>query len=172
MRESVKSVAWGAIWIVGAFCFWLYLVGNPLDELALIQRGQTVPGFIVDTWEDAESGDEGGTQWFHAAVYKYRLPDGREFTRRTKDNSGRLKDEFRDLKQPYPIQVEYLPDAPNISRIKGDGHDTIWGWLLYKVGLGTLLLALFLSPGIIMVRNTLRDSKRVRVAGKGTTNAD
>lgn len=147
--------------VVVACWFWHYLVGNPFDELALIQRGQTVSGFIIDTWEDAESGDEGGTVWFHAAIYKYRLPDGREFTRSTNVRSGRLKDEFRALTQPYPVEVEYLPDKPLVSRLKGDGSDSMFDWLWRKAGLGIVLLVFFLSPGIVMLRDGFRDLRKL-----------
>jgi hypothetical protein len=160
--DSVKTLIWGVIWILGACWFWYYLAGNPLDELALIRRAQVAPGFIVDTWEDAESGDEGGTHWSHGATYTYRIPDGREFTQSAAIRSGRLKEEFQDLQQPYPIEVEYLPDNPTVSRIKGDGCESIMGWLLRKIGLGSLLLALLASPGIALLRNGVRDIRRLR----------
>ena len=147
--------------VVVAWLFWYFFVGNPFDELALIQRGRTVSGFIVDTWENAESGDSGGTQWFHAVIYKYRLPDGREFTRRTKERSGRLKDEFRVLTQPYPVEVEYLPDKPLVSRLKGDGSDSMFDWLWRNAGLGSVLLVVFLGPGIVMLRNGFRDIRKL-----------
>lgn len=160
-RGQTSTIVFGILMVVAAILFWLYAVGNPIHEFALIQKGQTVAGSIVDTWEDAESGDEGGTQWTHAAIYTYRLPDGREFTAHTKDNSGRLKDEFRDLKQPYPIEVEYLADNPEVSRIKGDGCQSVFEWLWRTVGLGGLLLLLFISPGYVVLRNAIRDIKRV-----------
>lgn len=161
-KDQASSIVFGILVVVLAVLFWLYLVGNPIHEFALIQKGQTVTGSIVDTWEDAESGDRGGAQWTHAAIYTYQLPDGRKFTAHTKHNSGRLKDEFRDLKQPYPIEVEYLADNPEVSRIKGDGCQSIFEWLWRTVGLGGLLLALFISPGYVLLRHAIRDIKRVR----------
>jgi hypothetical protein len=157
LKSTASSALWGFLLLLGAFWFWYSLVGNPFDDLALIRRGHTVQGFIVDTWEDAESGDEGGTQWLHRAIYKFRLPDGREFMQRTKDSSGRLKAELRDLAQPFPIEVEYLPDNPAVSRIKGDGSPNLFDWLWRKIGLGSLLLALFLAPGFAMLRSAVRE---------------
>lgn len=148
--------------VVAAMWFWLHLVGNPIHELVLIQQGQSVLGSIVDTSEDVESGDEGGMHWTHAAIYTYRLPDGRKFTARTKDKSGRLKDQFRDLKQPYPIEVEYLPHNPAVSRIKGDGCQSVFEWLWRTVGLGGLLLAVLLSPAYLVLWHAIRDIKRAR----------
>jgi hypothetical protein len=162
LGDSMKRLIWGVLWILAACWFSYYLIGNPLDELALIRRAQTAVGFIVDTWEDVEDGDDGRAHWFHGATYTYRLPAGREYTQRTKDVSGRLKEKFRDLQQPYPIEVEYLPDNPTVSRIKGDGSESIMDWLWRKAGLGSLLLALFVSPGIILLRNGIREMKRSR----------
>jgi hypothetical protein len=162
LGDLVKTLIWGVAWILGACWFWYYLVGNPLDELALIRGAQVAAGFIVDTWEDVEDGDEGGTHWFHGVTYTYRTPDGREFTQSIKNGSGRLKDELQDLQQPYPIEVEYLPDNPTVSRIKGNGCDSITEWLWRKVGLGSLILTLFVSPGIVLLRNGVREIRRTR----------
>jgi hypothetical protein len=63
LTGSVKTLIGGVVWILVACWFWHSLAGKPLHELALIQKGQTVAGFIVDTWEDAERRDIGGTQW-------------------------------------------------------------------------------------------------------------
>lgn len=160
LKSGTISMLWGLVMLIGGFWFWHYLVGNPFDDLALIRRGHTVQGFIVNAWEDAESGDEGGTQWLHSAIYKYRLPDGREFTQRTKDKSGRLRTELRDLAQPFPVEVEYLPDNPEVSRIKGDGSLHLFDWLWRKLGLGSLLLALFVAPGFKMLLSAVRDFMR------------
>jgi uncharacterized protein DUF3592 len=169
MTKELKSAASSALWsfllLLGAFCFWHYLVGNPFDDLALIRRGHTVQGFIVDTWDEPQNGDEGGTQWLHGAIYKFRLPDGREFMQRTKDGSGRLKAEFRDLVEPVPIEVEYLPDNPDVSRIKGEGSSNLFDWLWRKVGLSSLLLALFLAPGFAMLRSAVREFMEFRQKG-------
>lgn len=160
--EPYKSILWGLLLIIGACCFWYSIVGNPLNELALIRRGQIAPGHIVDTWEDVGEDDEGGDHWLHGATYTYRLPDGREFTQETLAGSGRLKEEFRNLEEPYPVEVEYLPDNPSVSRIKGDGSDTVTDWLWRKLGLGSLLLFMFLSPGITLLRNGVRSLKQLR----------
>lgn len=161
--DSAKKVSLGMVCILGACLLWYLLVGNPLHELALIQRGQTVPGFVVDAWEDVEDRYGGQSHaWIHSVTYTYKLPDGREFTE-TADGSGRLK---RGLSLPYPIEVEYLPDKPTVSRIKGTGNDSIQSWLLRNVGLGGLLLALFCSFGISIVWKGVRDLRRCRTIQK------
>ena len=162
-RESVRTILWGVAWVAGVCLLSYALLGNPLDELALIQRARTVPGWMIDTWEycDGES-DAGEALWYHGATYTYRLPDGREFTQTTGVRPGRLKDEFFDLQQPYPVEVEYLPEDPTVSRIRGDGSDSVSDFIWRKVGLGGLLLAMFLLPGIVLLRNGVRDLRRSR----------
>lgn len=151
-KEALKSIFWGIALIVGAVLFWLYLAGNPFHELALILNSNTTSGFIVNTWEDAEDGEEGGTHWYHYIGYKFEIENGSTF-QSTMHGSGRLKDELHNLSEPFPIEVEYLVDNPNINRIKGDGCQSISEWLWRKVGLGGLLLILFLSPGFILLRD-------------------
>jgi hypothetical protein len=153
----MKTLLFGIAWIVGAFWFCFSIAGNPVDELALIRRAQVAPGLIVATWEEPSDGDDGGTHWFHEVTYTYRLPDGREFTQRTKSGSGRLKEGFRHLQRPCSVVVEYLPDNPKVSRIKGDGCSTITEWLWRKVGLGLAVLALFATPGVLLVRDGVRE---------------
>lgn len=162
LSGSVKKAIWGVLWIVGACWFLFYSGGNPLHEIALIQHGKVAPGFIIDTWEDVEDDESGRIHWFHGAVYKYYLPDGREFTERTKERSGRLGAEFRNLTYPYPVEVEYLQYKPTVSRIRGDGHNSTLSWLLCKVVLGCVLLILFCTPGIILIRDAVRDFKYFR----------
>lgn len=94
------------------------------DEYELIYRGETTLGYITDTWEDVEDMDSGGVHWFYGGTYTYQLPDGREFTGKL-EGDGRLKQEFRFLTQPYPVEVTYLPTHPVVSRITADLPDSI-----------------------------------------------
>ena len=160
LKSAATSAALGIGWILGGLWLFFGIAGNPLDDFALIHRGQVAQGFIVETWEDADTGDEGGAQWSHSAVYEYRLPDGREFTQRTRTKSGRLKRELRDLSEPFPIEVEYLPDNPIVSRIKGSGSSSLFDWLWRKVGLGLVLLAIILTPGLWWLRDAFREIVR------------
>ena len=160
-RWQIDTVIIGFIMVLAALGFWLYLFGNPLDELALIRHGRVVGGVIVDAWEDADDGPEGGVGWTHGVRYQYLLPDGREFTQ-VYHRTGRLKDQFRNLEQAYPIEVEYLPEDPAVSRIRGNGHRSVMEWLLLKVGLGGLYLVLFVSPGVTMLHHAASNMKRIR----------
>jgi len=160
LNDSIKTAIIGALWIGGAGLFVFYLAGNPLNELALIQHADTTIGFIVDTYEDVEENANGRPVWFHGGTYTYYLPDGRKFTQQTKESSGRLSPEFRNLEYPYPIEVEYLPNKPNISRIKGSGYKSITGWLVRIAG-GCFLLVMLSFPGVGLLWCGVRDFKHL-----------
>lgn len=143
----------GILLILVACWFWYSLLGNPLNEFSLIHRAQTISGALLETHESEQEDYRGHVYFSDVGVYAYRLPDGREFKTITKASTGNLK------KQQ---QVEYLPDNPAVSRIKGDGCQTITEWLWRTVGLGIILLVVFISPGMILLRNGVRDIKRAR----------
>jgi len=155
-RDSVRTILWGMTWIAGACWLWGGIIGNPLDELALIRRARIAPGRIVHTWEDVDDSDDGRTLWSHGVTYTYRLPDGRELRQDSPYAPGRLRDEFRDLQEPYPVEVEYLPEDPRVNRIKGDGSESLWELFWRELILGGFLLAAFSAPGVVLVRDGLR----------------
>ena len=77
------------------------------------------------------------------------------------EGSGQLKIEFSDLNEPVPIEVEYLPDDPSVSRIKGSGCQSVTEWLWRNVGLGIVLLAMLVAPSIVLFRQGFREIKKV-----------
>jgi len=109
--------------IAGGLWFWIYLLGNPINELALIRHGVTAKGVIKDV----------------SSSYEFRLPNGQM----VKGKTG----EITYYMPESGVEVEYLPDNPAVSRIKGDGCSTVTGWLWRNVG----LLILFFSPGVGLI---------------------
>ena len=151
LRAPVKELIWGVLLVLGACWLWHYSFGNLLDELALIRRAQVAPGSLVETSEHEEEDYRGHVYFSDVGVYTYRLPDGREFKTLVRVPTGGLKEQQA---------VEYLPDNPAVSRIKGHGCQSVGEWLWRKVGLGGLLLALFVSPGVVLLRDGVRDMRK------------
>jgi hypothetical protein len=156
-NEALKTMVWGFALVACAVWFWLHLTGNPIHDLRLMIWARTAPGHVVDTWEDVEDGDDGRVQWTHGSTYTFRLPDGHEVEAATGTRSGRLRPEFAKLEKPLPVEVEYDPADPLISRLKGDGSQSLVEWILRKVGLGGLLLVLFMSPGVKLIFDGVRE---------------
>ena len=153
----MKLVIFGVLLVLGACLFWYQLAGNPLAELALIRRARIAPGSLIDTQEYGGEDDRGHVYLSDVGVYSYRLPDGREFKTTTRVPTGKLIEQR---------EVEYLRDNPRVSRIKGDGCQSVTEWVCRKVVLGSLLLALFVSPGLVILRNGIREIKKSRTAAR------
>jgi hypothetical protein len=125
LLNKLPSVFLGLALIAGSLWLWIYLLGNPINELALIRRGVTAKGFITDPSDSYD--------------YEFRLPNGQMVEGKT--------GEIAYYMPGYVIEVEYLPDNPAVSRIKGDGCSTVTEWIWSNVG----LLILFLSPGVGLI---------------------
>ena len=150
--DSAKTFFGGVVLIIGACWFWWHCIGiNPLHELALIRRAQLTTGVLVDTYENEQEDNRGHVYFSDVGVYSYRLPDGREFKTSTRVPTRQLVEHQ---------EVEYLPNNPEVSRIKGDGCKSITEFLWRKVGLGSLLLAMFISPGIYLVKKAFSENMK------------
>ena len=148
LLNRLPTIFVGLVLTVGGFLFWLHLAGNPLNEMALINRGLTTKGVIKDVRENYEDCDScpGRKYLSYNASYTFQLPNGQTVEAETKDSSGLRPDIIAN-----GIEVEYLPDSPSVNRIKGTGSPTITDWLWRKVGLGSLLLVMCLSPGVGLI---------------------
>lgn len=151
--EPEKTLIWGVIYILVAWWLCFSSIDNPFHELALIRRAHIVEGYLVDTHEDERADYRDNVYSSDIGVYKYQLPDGREFKTISKRPTGKLRAKRK---------IEYLPDNPAVSRIKGDGCRSIVEWLWRKLLLGVFLLAIISSPGIVLISNAIRDMKRIR----------
>jgi len=60
--DRLKTVLLGLLLLTGGLWLWIYLLGNPINELALIRRGVTAKGFITDPNDSYD--------------YEFRLPNG------------------------------------------------------------------------------------------------
>ena len=149
-NDRLKTVLLGLIFLAGGFHFWLWMVGNPFNDLALIRRGVTTRGVITDFQEEVEEVENAGRGKLvniRYATYTFQSADGRTITGHADDHRAALPDYLKS------IEVEYLPDDPTVNRIKGASSNclTISDWLLRKVGAGGILLVMFLAPGMVIL---------------------
>jgi hypothetical protein len=151
--EHAKTIAGGIlIIVVGCGLVWYY-GGNPFDELALIRHAHVTSGAIVEANEDVEHGDRNQPYWSSWGSYEYSTPDGRRFHggysgpgRKNRDSGDR-------------VEIEYLPDNPAVSRIKGDGCSSVREFLWRRIGLGVFLLGMFGGLGLHLIRSGVRDHR-------------
>lgn len=148
--QTVKNILFGIFFMLLLFLIWYHAIGgNPLNELALIRRAQITTGTLVETFEEEREKPEysgGGEYYIYKGVYVYRLPFGREFKVVTESDDNQFEKQ---------VEVEYLPDNPAISRVKGDGCQSIIEFLWRKAGLGSILLAIFMVPCIQYIKRNM-----------------
>lgn len=149
-HEALKTAAWGVVFMVGAVWLWSGIGNhNPIDDARLMFYGKTIQGQILDTLEDAEDAEGGGTNWYSSISYSFTLPNGEEI--KSVSKGGKLPPEWVDLKNPVPVDVEYLPSRPSINRLEGEGSRSLFGWLV-RTAASIFLLVMFIRPGIAMAR--------------------
>jgi hypothetical protein len=96
--DRLKTVLLGLLLLTGGLWLWVYLLGNPINELALIRHGVTAKGVIK------YAGD---------SDYEFRLPNGQMVEGKTGAIAYYMPG--------HVVEVEYLPDNPAVNKIKGDG---------------------------------------------------
>ncbi len=156
----MKKIFWGLVWIVIASSLTHYWIVNPIYELALIRSAEVAQGTLVESFQedDAVLKDRGSVDEWKVRVYSFRVPDGRKFNVVDEAAIGQLKQERT---------IEYLPDNPNVNRFQVEGSQSIMSWLFGKVILGTLLLVLIVSPGLVVLRERIkRSQERIEVGSE------
>ncbi|MCH7751741.1 MAG: hypothetical protein IH898_06250 [Planctomycetes bacterium] len=156
----MKKIFWGLVWVVFVSSLIHYWIGNPIHELALIRSAEVAQGTLIESFQehDAAYKDRGRLDVWKVGVYSFRVPDGRKFNVVDEAAIGQLKQERT---------IEYLPDNPNVNRFQGEGSQSIMSWLFGKVILGTLLLVLIVSPGLVVLRERIkRSQERIEVGSE------
>jgi len=118
------------------------------------------PGVVTEatvTWDN--SNDDASEDY--TTEYEYQTPDGRTFQATSTANfTGKYKaddDYDEDTDPPRRIRVEYLPEIPSISRIKGLNGSVLDGiiWVTFTA----VILALLFGFGIFAIKIGIRESK-------------
>ena|SRR5256885_7075495 len=153
-RAPRKSIWFGLAWVIVACWLLQPSIERSINSLSLIRHGQTTSGFIANAWVHFDEDDEE-----RGAEYTFRLPDGREFTGKG-DISDEMLGDIDDLdslsENPYPAEIEYVPDEPTANRLKGTGEATISEWL-GRSSLGLLFLCFAFAPGLAAVWHGIHD---------------
>lgn len=154
-REATKKIIYGLIWCL--ICLWLCYgsARDDFDELKLIRNAQLADGVITECFEERDVGDEGGKYVARSCSYMFSLPDGTIL-----DSSMNVSNK---IKEETDVKIEYLLVNPQTNRIQGEGNSTFFDWAWRKLGLGLGLLALFTSPGIILIRNGIKEFRNPKV---------
>jgi hypothetical protein len=150
------GVFWGIVAMIVAFVFVYSINGNPYYEYQLLQNGTTTEGFITDVTEEVEPSDAGGYTYYYYYTFKFKLPNGNTI-KAYQELSGSSAQETPDLNEPYPTEIVYLKNNPEINKIKSTLSDSIWEIVWRKIGLGLILLIVLSSIGFVIARNALKE---------------
>ena len=134
-----KSVPPALIGIVACPLLALFFWQDAVDERALIDHAQLVPA-TLDVVRSGRGGAEG--------EYGFRMRDG------TRGTVRRGYDTLHEI--PHLLEVEYLPEKPEVKRIKGVGSNTVGQWRFWLVLKFTFLTVVF-SFGVWMLVRGLRN---------------
>nr|WP_298129577.1 hypothetical protein [uncultured Pseudoxanthomonas sp.] len=149
----LKLALWSVLALLAGLWFWRSAVGNPLHDLALIRESQIAPGSLSDVGEFEEEDHRGRYTSGAVGIYEYTV-NGKTYQVLAKAASEwRLTD---------TAEIEYLPDAPDISRVKGVGVQSIRDWFWRKIVAGLVLLGFMLYPGIHLAHLAIKDYKRLK----------
>lgn len=153
----IKGCFWGIIALLAAIWFMSSQMKiNPYHEYLLMTKGISAKGFITDTGEDIDENDRGGAEYSHYYAYSFTTNEGKILESSGRGN-GQLREEFVDLDEPYPITIAYLKNNPEINVIKNNLSDSMLEFVLRKIVLGFLLLSLFCSIGLLLIKGAIND---------------
>lgn len=145
----IKGIVIGVICLTVAIWFWLSLVGNPFDELALIRKAETTHGTLVDSFDVESAGSNDRIAILDRGIYAFYV-DGQEFKTFIDVPLGELNEREK---------IEYLPDNPEVNRVKGEGCQSVVEWLWRKMGIGGIFLLMFCSVGFFMLKGSIIEYK-------------
>ncbi|MDR3593829.1 DUF6804 family protein [Clostridium sp.] len=158
----IRNCFWGVVALVAVFWFIYSIIGNPYNEYLLITQGITTNGFIIYSEEHEDVAEQEGRSavQVYDVYYEYTFTtqDGKIIKSHASDRNSEPGYLHDANEKPIPIEVEYIPLNPEINRVKNMTNQchTIAEFFWRKVGLGTLLLLIFLSYGFALIRGAIK----------------
>jgi len=124
-------------------------------DLLLRVGGAHANGEIVSAEEDIEEGSEGQSVWFHSAVYTFQTSDGEQMMGAVR-GTGRLREDLREIYDPVPVVVEYLPRYPTINAPRFDRQPQPWSGLIWRSMLALTFVSAWIYVLVLGVRAAAR----------------
>lgn len=156
-KSAVIKIAVGLLFILACLVFLYFRIGNQLNELSLIRHGHTITGHIINCTEKLDTNDYP----YHYCDYTFTLPDGRTFNSQSITMPGEVKEELADLKNPYPAEIEYIADNPEISKIKNTGSTNFFNWTWHTFGSGIIIIFILAFPGLLFLAEGIKELIKV-----------
>ncbi|MDP1727974.1 MAG: hypothetical protein Q8M15_14410 [Bacteroidota bacterium] len=162
----VKSIFWGlAIPTIGIW-MWFSSYDNPFNEYKLITSSESTKGLITKVEPESDLVEYNDSRrsavvYFYYYEFNFTLPNGKFITSGGKEG-GDIPNYLTNVDNvPYPVEVEYLTDNPEINRVKGmsSGNKTIYEWFRYPILMGVVVLLICSYFGYLIFKGGLKDYK-------------
>ena len=142
--------------------FWIYLFPCGVDtfqEYQLITKSTiTTKGLVTDVGEESsyEGDSPNEISYSYCFSFSFMTDDGRKINS-SACVDDEIPDEYKDLSHPYPIDIVYLKENPEINMPKDQISDSL-GNLLRKrtTFIGIILLVISLSVSFSIIKNAIK----------------
>jgi hypothetical protein len=156
ISNLIKKSFWGVLLLFVVVWIAVDSVGNPFHEYLLMTKGITTKGYITYAKEEESyDSDEGEPNTYYYYSYNFTTVNGKNFVSDATED-GEIPDELKNLTHPYPRNIVYLKDNPEINKPKEQVFDSLGDLIRNKVG--KRLFLLILTPiGFYLIRDAIKE---------------
>ena len=144
--KGIKTILWGVLWTSVVVWISTGTARSRVRDWRILHANEIASGIVTDTWEDVVDSDSEGQYSVHGVAYRFLSADGQEFLGGTGEVRGEL-----GFSEGDSAEVQYDPAAPQFSRLKGYGSQSLLRWWLNTL-VRCALFVVFVSPGIWLLR--------------------
>ena len=169
--DLLKSIIIGLTIPVVAVWLWCNAnKNNPINEYLLITQSKTTNGFITNVEEHGEDVEPdnapSSTKYSFSYNYTFTLPNGKIINSYDLEEGSRIPEDMQDIaSKPYKVEVQYLPDNPEASRVKDFlwHNSTVYEWIRFNILLGLIILIACSYIGYLIIKAGIKKhSKEIK----------
>jgi hypothetical protein len=112
--------------------------GNPVNDFQLMNNGVTVQGLATDVSDYEDREDNGNVSRYFFIKYEFTTPAGEKISD-VAEVQGKSSD--KGFQTGQSLEIQYLPNAPHIHRVKALASTTLSGWIIKNLLFGLLAIA-------------------------------
>jgi hypothetical protein len=106
------------------------------------------------------------TKYSFSYNYTFTLPNGKIINSYDLEEGSRIPEDMQDIaSKPYKVEVQYLPDNPEASRVKDFlwHNSTVYEWIRFNILLGLIILIACSYIGYLIIKAGIKKhSKEIK----------
>jgi hypothetical protein len=139
------------IWVGGIFllagipilCVGIWFARDAANQKRLDTEGQSVQGIVLTkTTSTSTSSRSSTSSTSYYVTYRFQTSAGQIVRGTSRVSRGT----WERLLEREPVEVQYLADSPEVSRISGAAQDGLWTLLFVGLGGMATVIGIFLFP--------------------------